>query len=65
MRRRMTLGAAAAIALAAAVALQWLPATQADASHPVSTKTEITLALRASGPAIQVEHGGLTLMLQF
>jgi hypothetical protein len=64
--RRRTMGVVVAIAVAVAVALQWLPAKQ-EASHAAraSTPTEITLALRSDGLAVQVERGDLTLTLQF
>jgi hypothetical protein len=65
MRRRM-MGVVVATAAAVAVALQWLPAEPGvSQAARASTPIEITLALRASGPAIEVEHGGLTLTLQF
>jgi hypothetical protein len=60
------MGVVVAIAVAVAVALQWLPPKQ-ETRHAAraSTSTEITLALRADGLAIQVEHGSLALTFEF
>jgi hypothetical protein len=65
MRRQM-MGVVVVIVVAVAVALQWPPAKpEASYAARAATPTEVTLALRSDGLAVQVERGDLTLTLQF
>jgi hypothetical protein len=60
--RRRSIGAAIAITVAVAVALQWLPPKQEarHAGRAEADTTQITLSIRSEGLALYVERGSLS-----
>lgn len=66
MRRRWRIGALTAVAVAVAVALQWLPGEPraSRVSRAEANPMQITLSVRSEGLALQIEHGGVALTLK-